>query len=63
MYFGLQSRGKEHKEALPPRAENDFTHSISLASIMTVCQHGEPAAGKSDAKNCDVPSDDSTEDG
>lgn len=30
----------------PPRAENDFTHSISSASIMTVWQHGEVAASQ-----------------
>lgn len=46
-----------------PRAENDFTHSILLASIMTVRQHCEAAASESDAKHCDVASDNRTEDG
>lgn len=44
--------------AAGPWAENDLTHSISLASIMTVCQHSEAASSKSDAKDFDVPSDD-----
>lgn len=61
MYFGLRGRGGEHKQPPAPEAENDFTHSISLASIMTVRQHGELPASKSDAKDCDVTSDSSTE--
>lgn len=58
MYFGLHCGSKEHKQ--PLALENDFTHSISLASIMTVCQHGEAATSKSDAKDCDAPSDNCT---
>lgn len=35
---------KSSHSLLPPQAENDFTHSISSASIMTVWQHGKAAA-------------------
>lgn len=37
MYFVQHCNSKEHKQPLAPQAENYFSHSISLASIMTVC--------------------------
>lgn len=54
------AEAKKRKQPLALELKNDFTHSISLASIMTVCQHGEPAASKSDAKDRDAPSENST---
>lgn len=39
-------RKRRTQTAAGPRAENYFTHSISLASIMTVYQHGEAAANQ-----------------
>lgn len=56
MCSGLHCGSAEHKQPLAPRSENDFTHSISLPSIMTVCQCGEAAASKPDADDCDMPS-------
>lgn len=56
MCSGLHCRSAEHKQPLAPWAENDFTHSISLPSIMTVCQRGEAASSEPDADGCDVPS-------
>lgn len=36
MYFGLHCGSTEHKQPLAPRAENYSSHSILLASIMTL---------------------------